>query len=148
MKRVLIWEAQSKAFGRVSSKTTRRLKQIARGKTAPTIAKPGSVLVREWNGRTYQVEVVAGGYVLDGKTWRFLSAIARHITGAHWSPTPRIAVCSDPTIASVGSFGSLPGLLFFALGRSRGPYRTVEHSAAYGWLEPMPTAAVIKAFAL
>ena len=23
--------------------------------------------------------------VLDGKVWRSLSAIARHITGAHWS---------------------------------------------------------------
>ncbi len=85
MKRVLIWEAQNQAFGRVSAKTTRRLKQIAGGKTVPTIAKPGSVLVREWNGRTYQVEVIQGGYVLDGKTWRSLSAIARHITGAHWS---------------------------------------------------------------
>lgn len=85
MKRVLIWEAQNKAFGGVSAKTTRRLRQIASGSVAPTIAKPGSVLVREWNGRTYQVEVVAGGYVMDGKTWRSLSAIARHITGAHWS---------------------------------------------------------------
>ena len=85
MKRVLIWEAQYKAFGGVSSKTKRRLKQIAKGKAMPTIAKPGSVLVREWNGRTYQVEVVPGSYVMDGKTWRSLSAIARHITGAHWS---------------------------------------------------------------
>ena len=48
-------------------------------------AKPGSHFVREWNGRTYQVEVVDGGYTMDGKTWRSLSAIARHITGAHWS---------------------------------------------------------------
>jgi hypothetical protein len=49
------------------------------------MAKPGARLVREWNGRTYQVDVTDGGYVMDGKTWRSLSAIARHITGAHWS---------------------------------------------------------------
>ncbi|WP_082182036.1 DUF2924 domain-containing protein [Aestuariivita boseongensis] len=85
MKRVLIWEAQNRALGGVSVKTTRRLKQIASGKSLPTTAKPGSHLVREWNGRTYQVEVVDGGYVMDGKTWRSLSAIAKHITGAHWS---------------------------------------------------------------
>ncbi len=85
MKRVLIWETQNRALGGVSFKTTRRLKQIAAGKGLPTTAKPGSQLVREWNGRTYQVEVVEGRYVMDGKTWRSLSAIAKHITGAHWS---------------------------------------------------------------
>ncbi|WP_254442585.1 DUF2924 domain-containing protein [Ruegeria arenilitoris] len=85
MKRVLIWDMQNKALGNVSAKTTRRLKQIAAGKTSPTTVRPGSHLVREWNGRTYQVEVVDGGYVMDGKSWRSLSAIAKHITGAHWS---------------------------------------------------------------
>ncbi|WP_171210389.1 MULTISPECIES: DUF2924 domain-containing protein [unclassified Ruegeria] len=85
MKQVLIWETQNRALGGVSVKTTRRLKQIAAGKALPTTAKPGSHLVREWNGRTYQVEVVEGGYVMDGKSWRSLSAIAKHITGAHWS---------------------------------------------------------------
>jgi len=85
MKRVLIWESQNRALGGVSAKTTRRLKQIASGKTMPATAKPGSHLVREWNGRTYQVEVTDGGYVMDGKSWRSLSAIAKHITGAHWS---------------------------------------------------------------
>ncbi len=85
MKRVLIWETQNRALGGVSVKTTRRLKQIASGTAPPTTAKPGSHLIREWNGRTYQVEVVDGGYVMDGRTWRSLSAIARHITGARWS---------------------------------------------------------------
>ncbi len=85
MKRVLIWETQNRALGGVSVKTKQRLKQIAARKGLPTTAKPGSHLVREWNGRTYQVEVIDGGYVMDGKTWRSLSAIAKHITGAHWS---------------------------------------------------------------
>ena len=84
-KRVLIWDAQSRLLGGLSAKTSRRLKQIARGRDVPALAKPGSLLVREWNGRTYQVEVDEGGYIMDGKTWRSLSAIARHITGAHWS---------------------------------------------------------------
>ena len=85
MKRVLIWETQNRLQGGLSAKTERRLKQIAAGKAPLPKTKPGSHLVREWNGRTYQVEVVEGGYVMDGKTWRSLSAIARHITGAHWS---------------------------------------------------------------
>lgn len=85
MKRVLIWKMQTEVLGGVPAKTTRRLQKIASGKTASTMAKPGSHLVREWNGRTYQVEVTGRGYVMDGKTWRSLSAVAKHITGAHWS---------------------------------------------------------------
>lgn len=85
MKRVLTWELQNVAMGRTSAKTGRRLKQGASGKPEPAVAKPGSQLVREWNGRTYHVEVVEGGYAMDGRTWRSLSAIAKHITGAHWS---------------------------------------------------------------
>lgn len=85
MRRVLIWETQTRVLGGVSVKTNRRLQQIASGKAQPATAKPGSHLIREWNGRTYQVEVVDDGYLMDGKAWRSLSAIARHITGAHWS---------------------------------------------------------------
>ena len=85
MKRVLIWNLQNDELDGLSAKTERRLKQIASGKAPPAKAKPGSHLVREWNGRTYQVEVVDGAYVMDGKTWRSLSALAKHITGAHWS---------------------------------------------------------------
>jgi hypothetical protein len=85
MKRVLIWEMQNRELGGVSARTTRRLQQISAGKPVPTMAKPGSCLVREWNGRTYQVEVTGSDYVMDGRSWRSLSAIARHITGAHWS---------------------------------------------------------------
>jgi hypothetical protein len=85
MQRVLLWELQERMLGGVSRKTDRAMARVAAGKASPAPAKPGSHLVREWNGRTYQVEVIDGGYVMDGKTWRSLSAIARHITGAHWS---------------------------------------------------------------
>lgn len=85
MRRVLIWELQNKIMGGISAKTERSLKQIASGKIPPSTAKPGSHLIREWNGRAYQVEIAGDGYVMDGRTYRSLSAIARQITGAHWS---------------------------------------------------------------
>ena len=47
--------------------------------------KPGTRLVREWNGRTHHVEVTEDGFVWNGKTHRSLSVIAREITGAQWS---------------------------------------------------------------
>jgi hypothetical protein len=45
----------------------------------------GSKLVREWNGRTYEIEVADKGFVLNDKIYRSLSACAKAITGAHWS---------------------------------------------------------------
>lgn len=45
----------------------------------------GTQLVREWNGRPYRVEVTEAGFELDGKCYSSLSAIAKKITGAHWS---------------------------------------------------------------
>ncbi|RJT27523.1 DUF2924 domain-containing protein [Mesorhizobium waimense] len=47
--------------------------------------KVGSRLMREWNGRMHIVDVIDEGFMLDGKTNRSLSAVARRITGAHWS---------------------------------------------------------------
>jgi hypothetical protein len=46
---------------------------------------PGARLVREWNGRTILVEVMEEGFRHERRTWRSLSQIARHVTGAHWS---------------------------------------------------------------
>lgn len=51
----------------------------------PRVVRPGSRLIREWNGRTHIVDVAETGYVFDGKTYRSLTAIAKRITGVHWS---------------------------------------------------------------
>lgn len=47
--------------------------------------KPGAQLVRSWNGRTIAVDVTDSGYRYDDRDWTSLSAIARAVTGAHWS---------------------------------------------------------------
>jgi hypothetical protein len=52
---------------------------------AQQLPRPGTRLVREWNGRSHFVDVSEDGFVFDGKTYRSLSAIAKRITGAHWS---------------------------------------------------------------
>lgn len=46
---------------------------------------PGSKLMREWNGKTHMVSVIEEGFVYKDKVWKSLSAIAKDITGAHWS---------------------------------------------------------------
>ena len=92
---------QERAFGGLKAATRRALARETepdvavcdqpryRRKPGPADArrtmKPGTRLVREWNGRTYHVEVVTDGFVWNGKTHRSLSVIAREITGAQWS---------------------------------------------------------------
>lgn len=46
---------------------------------------PGTRLLRDWNGKTHVVDLVENGYLYEGERYRSLSAIARRITGAHWS---------------------------------------------------------------
>ncbi|HWK12809.1 MAG TPA: DUF2924 domain-containing protein [Rhizobiaceae bacterium] len=46
---------------------------------------PGTRLMREWNGRMHVVDVTEAGVLFDGKLYRSLTAVAKRITGAHWS---------------------------------------------------------------
>ena len=89
MQKAMLYEQQCKALGGLPATTRRSLRQIAKGDdiaaATPTKLSAGTHLVREWNGRTYQVQVIDGGYEMDGKTWSSLSAIAKHITGTDWS---------------------------------------------------------------
>ena len=47
--------------------------------------KPGTRLLRAWQGKTYSVTVTEPGFVYEGKTYGSLSVIAREITGTAWS---------------------------------------------------------------
>jgi hypothetical protein len=47
--------------------------------------KPGTRLMREWQGRSYDVLVLDDGFSWLGTRYRSLSAIARKITGTAWS---------------------------------------------------------------
>lgn len=93
MQRVLAREQQARILGRYPAQVRRALKAAIGGMPGDTkgnggpsrAAPPGSYLMREWNGRTYRVEVTSSGYVLDGKTYASLSTVAKRITGAHWS---------------------------------------------------------------
>ena len=87
LRRFLANEIQTRRSGGASKATHRVLAKRSDETppaTAPKLA-PGGRLIREWNGVTHIVEVVADGFRWRGETWRSLSAIAREITGAHWS---------------------------------------------------------------
>lgn len=89
MRKALAYEDQCRQHGGLPPVTRRALRQIAEGRSVSDgtrqMTRAGAYLVREWNGRTYQVEVLKDGYRMDGRTWPSLSAIAKHITGTTWS---------------------------------------------------------------
>ena len=74
MRRVLTYERQCRTHGGLSATTRRALAAMVNG--TPEHSSPagsvsaGTHLVREWNGRTYQVEVIDSGYRFDGKPIR------------------------------------------------------------------------------
>jgi Protein of unknown function (DUF2924) len=47
--------------------------------------RPGTELVRVWQGSTYKVLVIADGFSWNGNSWKSLSEIAREITGTRWN---------------------------------------------------------------
>jgi hypothetical protein len=65
----------------------------------PRRIKPGSVLVREWKGKSHRVTVLADGFVYDGDTYSNLSEIAVLITGTRWNG-PRFFGLRSKTQAS------------------------------------------------
>jgi hypothetical protein len=93
LRRSIAQTIQEKAYGGLPPATRRLLDQMVKFASAkphgrlelPRRIKLGSELVRTWNGRTYRVKVVAGGFAYGGKTFASLSEIATAITGTRWN---------------------------------------------------------------
>ena len=63
-----------------------QFKQTGAANTPPRPElKPGTRLMREWQGRTYEVLVLDDGFSWHDAHYRSLSALARKITGTAWS---------------------------------------------------------------
>lgn len=85
LRRFLAFEIQVKTQGGLSKSVKAQLLTTKLNKTSSPKLKPGGRLIREWNGVTHIVDVLEKGFEWRGQQWRSLSAIAREITGAHWS---------------------------------------------------------------
>ncbi len=78
----IAYHLQEKASAGLSRASALQLKEA--GPARSTI-KPGTRLVRSWNGRTISVQVAQDGFVFEDRQYGSLSAIAREVTGSHWS---------------------------------------------------------------
>ena len=91
--RAVAYWMQEVAFGGLRPARQRQLREFAqqlnesqerRIRPRPEL-KPGTRLMREWQGRTYDVLVLDNGFSWPNTRYRSLSAIARKITGTAWS---------------------------------------------------------------
>ncbi len=91
--RAVAYRMQEVALGGLRPEPQRQLRQIAQelkqtggaAKRFRLQLKPGTRLMREWQGRTYEVVVLDDGFSWQGTRCNSLSAIARKITGTAWS---------------------------------------------------------------
>lgn len=108
----IAWRIQANAEGDLSERARRRAEELAndadlrvRRPAAPpapspasmtttaTVAfagptgalMPGTVLTRSYKGRTIAVTVLERGFEFEGEVHRSLSAVAKAVTGSHWS---------------------------------------------------------------
>jgi hypothetical protein len=86
------YKMQEKVYGGLKPATRRFLLQEpdstakpTKSRRAPIRLKPGTVLLREWQGVRHQVTVLEEGFLFKGNRYGSLSEIAGLITGAHWS---------------------------------------------------------------
>ena len=92
---VLAYRVQAAALGDLDRASARLLDRLAsEGRTGERAEvpvpdrvgiRPGTVLVREWEGMSQRVMVLADGYAWNGKTYRSLSQVAWTITGTRWN---------------------------------------------------------------
>ena len=91
--RAVAYRLQERALGGLKPATRRVLQRVAAAAHArrPLKLKPlrrleaGAVLIREWGGVKYKVVVLENGFSFRSQRYGSLSAVARQITGSHWS---------------------------------------------------------------
>jgi hypothetical protein len=80
LRQAIGWQFQKAKFGGLMAAERRQIRS-----SVPSQVYKGSRLIRVWQGETHQVIVLEDGYLYAEKKWRSLSAIAKAITGTHWS---------------------------------------------------------------
>ena len=91
--RRLAYRVQELAHGGVSDAAATILDGLKPGKLVPgkqpkpesITPAPGARLIREWQGVEHVVAVLDSGFEYQGCKYKSLSAVAKAITGVHWS---------------------------------------------------------------
>ncbi|XZE55112.1 DUF2924 domain-containing protein [Planctomycetaceae bacterium SH139] len=75
----------SPATRRLSDNAGKRTRVLPTGTQSATTPLPGTLITRVYKGREIRVRVTPGGFEHEGELFGSLSAVAKHVTGSHWS---------------------------------------------------------------
>ena len=89
----LAYRIQELAYGGLSEETVERLDALAdeldgttsRRTSCANRPTSGTRLIREWNGVEHCVTVRHADFEYQGRPYKSLSAVAKHITGTQWN---------------------------------------------------------------
>jgi len=89
----LAWQRQAREHGGIKRQTRTKLNKLIRqlrngvGLTPEDglTLKPGTRLIRHYQGKQHEVIATGNGFIYDGKEYTSLSTIARLITGTSWN---------------------------------------------------------------
>lgn len=106
--RKILWKMQTREMGSLSERARMRAEELAKDAEFRVMTPPevnvnpagapvsagaitldprlppaGTALLREYKGRTYEVQVKADGFECDGEWFKSLTAVASWITGTH-----------------------------------------------------------------
>ena len=104
LRKRIAWRLQANEEGGLSERARRRAEELANdadlrllAPVARTVVRPfkpshdrhlpipGTVLTREYRGRTIAVTVLDNGFEYAGTVYRSLTAVAKAVTGSHWN---------------------------------------------------------------
>jgi hypothetical protein len=122
----LAHEDQAQVHGGLNATMRRRLRLLAsaaRGERfeealGVSVLRPGTVLVRMWEGIPHHVMVCDKGFVWSGQPYRSLSAIAKAITGSSWNGWAFFGL-SHPTRRNANASGRRVGQTRFQNGEGQ-----------------------------
>ena len=111
--RIMAYRLQADRFGDLDKNTQRLLDRICDQpesankdlladtlRSRGTDLKPGTLLVREWQGTQHRVMVLAEGFAWKEKVYRSLSEVAFAITGTKWNGPRFFGVRDKPPTGS------------------------------------------------
>jgi hypothetical protein len=111
LNRMLAWHIQEQAFGGHDRATLKILASYAKGAPdAPRTRrlKPGTEIVREYQGERHTVIITAEGFRWREGNYPSLTAIARIITGTNWNG-PRFCGLRTAVESPVATAGPIAG---------------------------------------
>lgn len=86
MRLMLSWRLQARVHGGLDGAMRRKLRRKTMADSPSVIDfEIGSVLRREWQGKTYEVEVEGGGFRWQGEIYASWSAAAAAIKRTRWN---------------------------------------------------------------